>query len=178
MSLPPSPQPCDDLLIRAASGLVWRDTPQGPQVLVVHRPHYDDWVIPKGKLKPNEAWDEAALREVREETGYAVRLERFAGVLFYPVGGRPKVVLFWNMRLDGDEPVAPPSADNPGETDAAVWLSPAEALLRLTHASEWALVEEEEKKRLNRKDRTPSLAGGAREAAKTQRKKLRGFVTL
>ncbi len=144
---PDSPIPHTELpLIRSAGGLVWRETPAGRQVLLVHRPQYDDWTLPKGKLKPGETWEEAALREVREETGYAVMLGRFAGISYYSANGHPKLVLFWNMRPKGDEPLTPPSAETPGETDVAAWFAPAEALAKLTHANERLLVEEQQKR--------------------------------
>jgi 8-oxo-dGTP diphosphatase len=75
----------------------------GPEVAVVHRPAYDDWTLPKGKLRRGEREEEAALREVEEETGYRCRLERPLGVARYRDSrGRDKVVRYWVMRaLDG-----------------------------------------------------------------------------
>ena len=60
--------------VQAAGGVVWRRRDDQIQVLLVHRPKYDDWSLPKGKLEPGETHQEAALREVREETG--LRCER------------------------------------------------------------------------------------------------------
>ena len=87
-------------IVRAAGGVVWRH-PDGRavEVLLVHRPAYDDWTFPKGKLKSRERDEEAALREVQEETGLRCRLERELGVVSYrDRKGRPKIVRYWVMR--------------------------------------------------------------------------------
>ena len=60
--------------VRAAGGVVWRRVPAGIEVVLVHRPAYDDWALPKGKVEQRETDEEAALREVREETGLSCRL--------------------------------------------------------------------------------------------------------
>jgi 8-oxo-dGTP pyrophosphatase MutT (NUDIX family)/phosphohistidine phosphatase SixA len=96
-------------VIRAAGGVLWRraagtgDEP-GVEVAVVHRPRYDDWSLPKGKLAPGEAEVEGAVREVLEETGYRVRIGRPLGETRYikEVAGlaRPKVVRWWAMRAE------------------------------------------------------------------------------
>jgi len=61
-------------VILAAGGLVWRNSPRGREIALVHRPKYDDWTLPKGKLDPGESWQDGAVREVEEETGFDVRL--------------------------------------------------------------------------------------------------------
>lgn len=130
-------------LIRAAGGLVWRVGESGREVLLIHRARYDDWSLPKGKLKPGERWEQAALREVSEETGYRVRRAGFAGVSFYHVQGVPKVVLFWNMRLSGG--MSDPADPVPGreEVDRRAWLTVEEALARLSYAGERGLLAQE-----------------------------------
>src|SRR5919107_2660378 len=60
--------------VKAAGGVVRRDGAGGPELAVAHRPRYDDWSFPKGKLDPGERWEDAALREVREEIGLTCRL--------------------------------------------------------------------------------------------------------
>ncbi len=57
-------------LIRAAGGLLWRETARGLEIMLVHRERYDDWSLPKGKLNKEERWEDAALREVLEELAY------------------------------------------------------------------------------------------------------------
>ena len=85
-------------VIQSAGGLVWRDAPQGRELLIIHRPKYDDWTLPKGKLEPGESWTQAALREVWEETGCTAEIKSFAGCICYEYKGIPKIVLFWNMK--------------------------------------------------------------------------------
>ena len=69
------------------------------EVLLVHRPKYRDWTLPKGKLEPGESHEQAALREVEEETGLVCELGRELGSTSYRDGkARPKVVRYWAMR--------------------------------------------------------------------------------
>jgi 8-oxo-dGTP diphosphatase len=114
--------PADRLRSRAAGGVLVRDGANGPEVAVVHRPRYDDWSLPKGKLAPGERWRDAALREVREETGMRCELgEELAPARYRDRKGRPKLVRYWLMQpLDGDfEPGS--------EVDRLRWLGLAEA---------------------------------------------------
>lgn len=122
--------------IFAAGGLLWRAAPGASHLAVVHRPRHGDWALPKGKLEPGERWQDAALREVREEAGFEAVLGEFAGVVCYETRGRPKVVLFWHMLARG-EPSWTPSE----EVDEVAWLSSREAIRRLDHAGERALID-------------------------------------
>jgi 8-oxo-dGTP diphosphatase len=121
--------------IRAAGGLIWRDSARGREVAVIHRARYGDWTLPKGKLKPGEDWRDAAIREVKEETGYNVQLQSFAGVVSYEVKGVPKVVKFWNMVPIGESKFEPSE-----EVDRVTWLSLQKALEVLDHDGERELL--------------------------------------
>ncbi|MGI8960901.1 MAG: NUDIX hydrolase [Bryobacteraceae bacterium] len=80
-----------------------RDTPDGLELLLVHRKRYDDWSLPKGKVETGEKPLHAAVREVREETGCEVECQGVAGETRYEVRGVPKIVQFWRMRLVAQE---------------------------------------------------------------------------
>ena len=84
--------------VRAAGGVVVRRQDGQDEVLVVHRPRYDDWTLPKGKLKGRESDEECALREVEEETGLRCRLGReLQSVSYVDRHGRKKFVRYWEM---------------------------------------------------------------------------------
>jgi 8-oxo-dGTP pyrophosphatase MutT (NUDIX family) len=124
-----------DRMIQAAGGLVWRQVPGGRELAVIHRRRYQDWSLPKGKLKNGESWQQAALREVLEETGCEVLLGDFAGQIDYHVRGMPKRVLFWHMQTVDECQFYPNE-----EVDAVEWLPPDRALERLNYAGERALL--------------------------------------
>jgi 8-oxo-dGTP pyrophosphatase MutT (NUDIX family) len=87
-------------VVRAGGGAVWRRVPTGAEVVLVHRPAYDDWAFPKGKLEPGETDEQAAVREVREETGLSCRLGTELPSTTYVDGqGRPKLVRYWSMTV-------------------------------------------------------------------------------
>jgi 8-oxo-dGTP pyrophosphatase MutT (NUDIX family) len=110
--------------VYAAGGVVVRDG----EVLLVHRPRYDDWTFPKGKLDPGESFEDAALREVEEETGLRCNLGRELPATRYAVGTRPKIVRYWLMTPEAETPFVPND-----ETDELRWLSRDEAMSLLTY---------------------------------------------
>jgi len=117
--------------VRAAGGVVVRDG----TVLVVHRPRYDDWSLPKGKLDDGESWEEAALREVHEEIGFRCRLGReLRHTSYTDQKGRSKVVRYWLMEPEEGEFEANP------EVDELRWLIPSAAADLLTYPHDQALV--------------------------------------
>jgi len=118
--------------LRAAGGVLWRDG----LVAVVHRHRHDDWTLPKGKLDRDEAWHDAALREVEEETGWTARLRNPAGTTLYEVGGVPKEVRWWHMDAVEQTGAVP----DPDEVSEVAWLTPDEARARLTYEDERALL--------------------------------------
>jgi 8-oxo-dGTP pyrophosphatase MutT (NUDIX family) len=88
--------------VRAAGGLVFRGDGDALEVLLVHRPRYDDWSLPKGKLHDGEDDEAAALREVEEETGLRCELgPELPSSAYRDQKGRPKVVRYWAMRPRG-----------------------------------------------------------------------------
>ena len=105
------------------------------RVAVVHRPRYDDWSLPKGKLDPGETWEQAALREIEEETGLRCRLEDELETTHYFVGDRPKTVRWWRMAVVEDLGSKPDQ-----EVDGVRWVTPAEALGLLDYEPDRQLV--------------------------------------
>jgi 8-oxo-dGTP diphosphatase len=117
--------------VRAAGGVVWRaggDEGSEPEVLLVHRPKYDDWSLPKGKRDAGETDEATARREVREETGLRCRLGDELVESHYVDGrGRPKVVRYWDMTVEGG------SFEVNDEVDAVEWLRLGDVSARLTY---------------------------------------------
>lgn len=116
--------------VRAAGGVLWRYVDGAVRVALVHRPKYDDWSLPKGKLEPDEAAVVAGVREICEETGFTAAAGRTLGVSRYRVQHRgrdvEKSVRWWAMRATGGEFV-------PGdEVDALRWLPVPSALAKVT----------------------------------------------
>ncbi|HVD58433.1 MAG TPA: NUDIX hydrolase [Thermoleophilaceae bacterium] len=110
--------------VRAAGGVVVRDG----LVALVHRPRYDDWTLPKGKLDSGESFEDAAIREIGEETGLRTRLVRELPAVHYEVRGRPKVVRYWLMEVESDPGFVPND-----EVDELRWIEPAGARSLLSY---------------------------------------------
>jgi 8-oxo-dGTP diphosphatase len=108
----------------AAGAVLWRPGDDGasPEVAVIHRPRYDDWSLPKGKVDPGETEPVTAVREVAEETGYAAHLGRRLAAVTYPVDQSIKKVRYWTARAIGGE-FSPNS-----EVDELKWLPVSEAI--------------------------------------------------
>src|SRR5258708_2687373 len=127
--------PADPPVIKAAGGILQRTTPRGDEVMVVYRKRHQDWTLPRGKVKDGESFQEAAMREVMEETGCSCRIGNYLGTISYSDNGVPKVVLFWKMSVVDDQ-----GARNNEEIGEALWLQVPAAIERLTYAQEKALL--------------------------------------
>jgi 8-oxo-dGTP diphosphatase len=127
-------------VIEAAGGLLWRETPTGNELAIIHRAKYDDWTLPKGKREPDESWQETALREVFEETGCKAKLVSFAGSTAYGVCGSAKVVLFWNMVAVEDFGFSPND-----EVDQLIWLPFEKVLEVMSYTAEKSLLKKNSK---------------------------------
>lgn len=115
--------------VLAAGGLLWRGEKSELEVALVHRPKYDDWALPKGKVDPGEQLVVTARREVAEETGAVAVCGRTVGEQRYRVAAGDKYIRYWAMT-----PQDPDSGFTPGaEIDALEWLAPAEASRRLSY---------------------------------------------
>lgn len=122
-------------VVYAAGAVLWRpgngDTGNHDiEIAVIHRPRYDDWSLPKGKVDPGETAPRAAVREVREETGAHAILGRRLDLVSYPIDQGVKKVFYWAARSIGGEFV-------PGnEVDGLVWLPIAEAMQKLDYTQD------------------------------------------
>jgi 8-oxo-dGTP diphosphatase len=115
--------------IWAAGGIVYRVADDGrAEYLLIHRPRYDDWSLPKGKLDRGESFAEGARREVREETGSKGKLGPYVGTISYETAaGNQKVVRYWLLEHGTG------SFKRNAEVDAVSWLSRGKAMRRLTY---------------------------------------------
>jgi 8-oxo-dGTP pyrophosphatase MutT (NUDIX family) len=124
--------------VKASGGVVWRRAADGSvELVVVHRPRYDDWSLPKGKLDAGESWEDAALREVEEEVGLRCRLgAELPPVAYRDNKGRAKAVRYWLMEpVDGSASFTPNQ-----EVDEMRWLAVADAAQLLTYPHDAELV--------------------------------------
>jgi 8-oxo-dGTP diphosphatase len=127
----------DSEAIRAAGGVIWRRSPAGElEVVLVHRPQYDDWTLPKGKVDPGESDEQAALREVEEETGVVARMgSELPSTAYHDRYGRPKVVRYWAMTVESGV------VGGQHEVDEARWFPLSEARRRLTYPRDHAVLD-------------------------------------
>jgi 8-oxo-dGTP pyrophosphatase MutT (NUDIX family) len=129
----------DVTVMRAAGGVVVRNSrSDGLEIAIIHRPEYDDWTLPKGKIEPDETPEDCALREVREETGFRCDLKRPLGCTAYvDRRGRDKIACYWIMEVRGGR-------FKPGiEVDRLLWLPVEDAVKRLTYRHDKLLVQQE-----------------------------------
>ena len=124
-----------DADVLAAGAVLWRRGNDGVQVALVHRPRYDDWSHPKGKLDSGETMPFAAVREVREETGFTPQLGNSLGQVRYSVPDGRKIVAYWSAEaLDG---AFVPNA----ETDELRWCAPRDAAELLSYPHDVAVLQ-------------------------------------
>ena len=114
--------------VRAAGGVIFRGQVAEPEIVIVHRPRYDDWTFPKGKAESGETDQQTALREVLEETGFECNLgEELPSVSYRDHKDRSKIVRYWVMTVNA-------GAFEPNdEVDVLEWVSATEAGERLTY---------------------------------------------
>lgn len=126
-------------VVKGAGGVICREGASGKtEIVVVHRPAYDDWTLPKGKVDSDETPEECALREVKEETGFRCELQRPAGCTAYvDRRGRNKVVCYWVMEVISGR------FRPGGEVDRLAWLPVDEAVKRLTYARDKTLISQQ-----------------------------------
>lgn len=145
----PTKKPYD---ILAAGGVVWRGGQEHPalgnlsqdplELLLVHRPKYDDWSFPKGKIEPGELFVTCAVREIAEETGLQVCLGPKLAVTDYLVDGKDKQVTYWLAKVRNSpavlaRPYAEPASE--AEIDEKRWVTIDEAPNLLTHEFDQSL---------------------------------------
>jgi 8-oxo-dGTP diphosphatase len=127
--------------VRAAGGIVTRPGRDGTEVLLVHRPRYDDWSLPKGKADAGESDEETALREVEEETGLRCILGPPAGHTHYRDSkGRDKVVQYWLMEPESAAAAADGVFVPNDEVDDVRWCTVTEATEALSYAHDRKLL--------------------------------------
>jgi len=116
-------------IVYAAGAVLWHPANANPgiEIAVIHRPRYDDWSLPKGKVDPGETTPVAAVREIFEETGHHATLGRRLDMVSYPIGQGVKKVYYWAARSNGGE--FTPSS----EVDELVWLPVDDAMKKLTY---------------------------------------------
>lgn len=131
---PPGNEVVANRVVYAAGAVLWRPGKAAVEIAVVHRPRYNDWSLPKGKVDPGETEPVTAVREVLEETGQRAHLGRRLGVVSYPIDRGVKKVRYWAARsIDGQFTAG-------AEVDELTWLPVPEALKRLKYAHDRKIV--------------------------------------
>jgi ADP-ribose pyrophosphatase YjhB (NUDIX family) len=134
----PEPIESPDDVVAAAGGAIWQRAAPGDdvEVVLVHRPQYDDWTLPKGKLDPGESYESAALREVTEETGLTCRLgPELPSTSYFDKNHRRKLVRYWAMTVIAG------AVGGEHEVDDARFFSLPRARLQLTYPRDVGVVD-------------------------------------
>jgi 8-oxo-dGTP diphosphatase len=125
-------------VIRAAGALLWRETTgRSIEIALIHRPKYDDWTLPKGKIEEGETAMQCAYRELIEETGIKAAFTRQLGSVEYEESGQRKRVIFWAAHCALGASTFIPNE----EVDELRWLSAEDAIAAATHASDQEIIE-------------------------------------
>ena len=124
-------------LIQAAGAVLWRKSDISQlEIAVIHRPRYDDWSLPKGKVESGESHISAGYREIQEETGYESTFGPEIGTVVYKLEGAPKEVRYWAAAA-----TLKTGTPNPKEVDEVLWLAPKKAKEKLTNKDDRAIVD-------------------------------------
>jgi 8-oxo-dGTP diphosphatase len=127
----------DAPLIQAAGAVLWRKSDISQlEIAVIHRPRYDDWSLPKGKVESGESHISAGYREIQEETGYESTFGPEIGTVVYKLEGAPKEVRYWAAAA-----TIKTGTPNPQEVDEVLWLAPDKAKEKLTNKDDRAIVD-------------------------------------
>ncbi|MEN9622590.1 MAG: hypothetical protein RLZZ307_322, partial [Actinomycetota bacterium] len=125
-------------MIRAAGALLWREVDsRNLEIALIHRPRYNDWSLPKGKIEGGETALQCAYREVFEETGIKASLTRQLGTVEYQESGESKRVIFWSAHCSLDTGTFVVNE----EVDELVWFTPEDALVKATHDSDRQIID-------------------------------------
>jgi phosphohistidine phosphatase SixA/predicted NUDIX family NTP pyrophosphohydrolase len=125
-------------VIRAAGALLWRENAKREiEIALIHRPKYDDWTLPKGKIEEGESALLCAYRELAEETGIKGIFTRQLGSAEYEEGGQKKRVIFWAAKASSSKEEFTPNA----EVDKLIWYSGQAAMKSATHTSDAKIIE-------------------------------------
>ena len=127
----------NELLIQAAGAVLWRKSDISQlEIAVIHRPRYDDWSLPKGKVESGESHISAGYREIQEETGYESTFGPEIGTVVYKLEGAPKEVRYWAAAA-----TVKTGTPNPQEVDEVLWLEPKKAKEKLSNKDDRAIVD-------------------------------------
>ena len=124
-------------LIQAAGAVLWRKSDNLKlEIAIIHRPRYDDWSLPKGKVESGESHISAGYREIQEETGYESTFGPEIGTVVYKLEGAPKEVRYWAAAA-----TVKTGTPNPQEVDEVLWLEPIQAKEKLSNKDDRAIVD-------------------------------------